>query len=99
MRATAVLQRCLPLAVGAMHALRRTTLLLAIEALIAGRRLVLIDLARSWPGAEFIRTPLKRLDRLLGNPRLYAERERIYGGMAQWLIRSANPVILIDWCR
>lgn len=99
MRAQAVLQKCLAVAFGSMHALRRTTLLRAVEALIAGRRLVLIDLARSWPEAEFIRAPLKRLDRLLGNPRVHAERERIYAGMVQWLIRSERPVILIDWCR
>ncbi len=30
-----------------MHALRRQTLLLFVESLLAGRRLVLIDLARS----------------------------------------------------
>lgn len=99
MRASAVLQRCLAVAFERMHALRRQTLLLAVEALIAGRRLVLIDLARSWPDAQRVRTPLKRLDRLLGNPRLNAERERIYGGMVQWLIRGPQPVILVDWCR
>lgn len=99
MRATTVLQRCLAPTLGRMHALRRRTLLLAVEALLAGRRLVLIDLARSWPDAERIRGPLKRLDRLLGNRRLHAERERLYGGMVRWLIRSPEPVIVVDWCR
>lgn len=99
MRATTVLQKCLDPALAPMHALRSATLLLAVESLLAGRRLVLIDLARSWLGAERIRAPLKRLDRLLGNPRLHAERERIYGGMVRWLVRSAEPVIVVDWCR
>lgn len=99
MRATTVLQRCLMPALSPMHALRSTTLLLAVESLLAGRRLVLIDLARSWVGAERIRAPLKRLDRLLGNRHLYAERERIYGGMVRWLVRNAEPVIVVDWCR
>lgn len=99
MRAMTVLQRCLMPALGSMHALRSTTLLLAVESLLAGRRLVLIDLARSWLGAERIRAPLKRLDRLLGNHHLYAERERLYGGMVRWLVRSAEPVIVVDWCR
>jgi len=99
MRAGAVLQRCLSIAFDGMHGLRRQTLLLAVEALVMGRRLVLIDLARSWPGALRVRAPLKRLDRLLGNPRLHAERERIYGGMVQWLIRGPQPVILVDWCQ
>lgn len=81
MRATTVLQRCLTPALDPMHALRRRTLLLAVESLLAGRRLVL------------------RLDRLLGNGRLHAERERLYGGMVRWLIRSPEPVIVVDWCR
>jgi hypothetical protein len=99
MRAASVLQRCLPTSFGPMHALRRVALLLAVDALLSWVRLVLIDLARSWPGAEFVRAPLKRLDRLLGNPRVHGERERIYGGMVRWLIRNERPVILIDWCR
>ena len=99
MSATTVLQRCLAPALDPMHALRRQTLLLSVESLLAGRRLVLIDLARSWLGAERVRAPLKRLDRLLGNHRLHAERERIYGGMVRWLVRSPEPIILVDWCR
>ncbi|MBC3973398.1 hypothetical protein [Xanthomonas translucens] len=99
MRARQVLQRCLDSALSPMHALRRQTLLLAVASLLAGRRLVLIDLARSWLGAERLRTPPKRLDRLLSNPRLHAERERLYGGMVRWLVRSPTPVIAVDWCR
>jgi hypothetical protein len=62
MRATEVLQKCLCDALGSMHALRSRVLLRAVEAMIHGRRLTLIDLARSWPGAERIRAPLKALD-------------------------------------
>jgi len=99
MRATQVLQKCLASALEPMHALRRQTLLLAVESLLAGRRLVLIDLARSWVNAERIRAPLKRLDRLLGNRQLHAEREQLYGGMVRWLVRRPEPVIVVDWCR
>ena len=97
MRATKVLQKCLGDALGSMHALRSRALLCAVEAMIHGRRLTLIDLARSWPGAERIRAPLKALDRLLGNHHLHAEREHIYQAMTRWLVRSAQPVIVIDW--
>lgn len=65
--------------------------------LVAGRRLTLIDVARSWPGAMHVRASLKALDRLLSNGHLHAEREQIYAGMARWLARSAHPVIVIDW--
>lgn len=99
MRASEVLQRCLASALTPMHALRSRTLLLAVESLLAGRRLVLIDLARSWLGAERVRAPLKRLDRLLSNGQLHAERERLYGAMVRWLMRHPEPVIVVDWCR
>jgi hypothetical protein len=80
-----------------MHALRSRVLLQAVEALLHGRRLTLMDVARAWPGAERVRAPLKAFDRLLSNPHLHDEREQLYGGMAGWLLRSERPVIVIDW--
>lgn len=59
MRATGVLQKCLSGSLTAMHRSRSRVLLRAVEALIAGRRLTLMDVARSWPGAERVRAPLK----------------------------------------
>lgn len=97
MRAVQVLQKCLGDALNTMHALRGRVLLRAVEALVHGRRLTLIDLARSWPGAARIRAPLKALDRLLGNPHLHAERERIHAAMNRWLVRCEQPVIVVDW--
>ena len=60
---------------------------------------MLIDLARSWPGAERVRAPLKRLDRLLGNPWLHANREALHAAMVPWLLRGPQPVIVADGCR
>lgn len=97
MRASRVLQKCLAASLHAMHQARSRVLLHAVEALIAGRRLTLMDIARSWPGAERVRVPLKALDRLLSNPRLHAEREQVYADMARWLLRSEQPVIVVDW--
>lgn len=97
MRASEVLQKCLSGSLGAMHALRSRVLLRAVEALVAGRRLTLIDVARSWPGARRVRASLKAFDRLLSNRHLHGEREQIYAGMARWLLRSDQPVIVIDW--
>lgn len=97
MRASGVLQKCLSDCLEAMHAARSRVLLLAVEALLAGRRLTLMDVARSWPGAERVRAPLKALDRLLSNRHLHAERERVYANMAQWLLRGERPVIVVDW--
>lgn len=97
MRASRVLQKCLSDSLNAMHQARSRVLLRAVEALIVGRRLTLMDVARSWPGAERVRAPLKAFDRLLSNRHLHGERERLYTEMARWLLRGDRPVIVIDW--
>jgi hypothetical protein len=97
MHAVTVLQKCLSNVFERMHAARCQVLLGAVGALIRGRRLVLMDLARAWPGAARVRAPLKRLDRLLSNPRLEQEGEQLYGAMTHWLVRQPRPVIVIDW--
>ena len=97
MRATQVLQKCLSFSLKTIHALREKSLMQAIDALLTGRRLTLMDMARAWPGAERVRAPLKALDRLLSNPRLHVERESLYADMARWLLRGPHPVIVVDW--
>lgn len=97
MRASQVLQKCLCRSLDLMHEARLRVLMRSVEALLTGRRLTLMDIARSWPGAERVRAPLKAFDRLLSNPHLHQEREQIYGDMARWLLRSERPVIVIDW--
>lgn len=71
--------------------------LLAAQALVSGRRLVLMELARHWPGAERILGPLKRVDRLLGNTDVHRVRERFYRMAAAWLLRCEQPVLVVDW--
>ena len=51
MHAVGLLRNCLGVVLGRMHALRCAALLDAVRALIAGRRLTLMELARSWPDA------------------------------------------------
>lgn len=92
-----VLQKCLSSVIDTMHAVRAQALLNAVQSLLASRRLILMDMARSWPGAERVRAPLKCLDRLLSNPHLHAQREQIYGAMMGWLVRQPMPIILVDW--
>lgn len=95
--ATSVLQKCLSAVIGSMHVYRVRALLGAVQCLLSCRRLILMDLARAWPGAHRVRAPLKRLDRLLSNPHLGEEREALYAAMMRWLIRHPNPLILVDW--
>jgi hypothetical protein len=98
MHASAILRRCLSDVLATMHAARARRLLTAVDALVCGRRLTLTDLARSWPGAEWMHAPLKALDRLLGNSHLLSEIVPLHRSMAPWLLeRSASPVVLVDW--
>lgn len=97
MRTTEVLKKSPGHALGSTHALRSCVLLRDVEAMIYERRLTLMDLAGEWPGAQRIEAPQKALDRLLGNCYLQAEREPIYQTMTHWLVRSNQPVFVIDW--
>lgn len=62
-----VLQKILSAVSAGLDVRNARNLFLAVEALLAGRRLTLTELARHFPGAERIHAPLKRFDRLLGN--------------------------------
>lgn len=97
MHATRILQCCLSVVFDSMHAARRARLLGAVEALINGRRLTLIDLARSWVGALRVHAPLKALDRLLSNSRLMEAIVPLHSAMTGWLARQGRPVLLVDW--
>ena len=93
MRAAQVLQRCLSDALVPMHTRRREVLFKATEGLLQGRRLTLMDVARSWPDAQRVRAPLKALDRLLSTRHLQGERLSLHAAMAVWLLRHPQPVI------
>ncbi len=97
MHAVKVLQKCLHKSLDLMDKRRVRALLGAVSALLVGRRLVLMELARHWPGALRVRAPLKRLDRLLSNRHLHRERDGLYAAMSSWLVRTKRPVILVDW--
>lgn len=97
MHASGILRRTLSCVLEPMHARRRRVLLLAVEALIAGRRLTLTDLARTWPGAIWMHAPLKALDRLLSNRHLHQVIPSLYQAMMPWTLRDGRPVIVVDW--
>ena len=91
MHAVKLMQKCLRSALEPMHARRREALLGSV-ALVAGRRLVLMDIARPWSGYERVAAPLKRVDRLLSNTHLTDERESIYAAMGRWGKGALTPV-------
>ena len=97
MHASTILRRCLSSVLEPMHGTRCRVLLMAVEALIAGRRLTLTDLARSWPGAVWMHAPLKALDRLLSNRHVLGAVMPLHRAMLPWLIRQPQPWVIVDW--
>lgn len=95
--ASLILQKCFADVFSCMHIARVRVLEGAVSALLSCRRLILMDLARAWPGASKVRAPLKRLDRLLSNRHLFAECILFYAEMARWLIGQREAVIVVDW--
>ena len=97
MHASTILRRCLSSVLEPMHATRCRVLLMAVEALVAGRRLTLTGLARSWPGAVWMHAPLKALDRLLSNRHVLGAVMPLHRAMLPWLIRQSQPWVIVDW--
>jgi len=97
MHACLVLQKVLRPVIARLDARNARNLFLAVEALLQGRRLTLMELARHWPGAERLRAPLKRLDRFLGNRDVQAVRACLYAEAVAWLLRSPRPTLIVDW--
>jgi len=97
MHAPRVLYKLLSPALDRLDRRNVRTLLLAVAACYRGRRLVLMELARHWPGATKVWAPLKRLDRLLSNDSVQTARARIYRAAAMLTLRSPEPLIVVDW--
>jgi hypothetical protein len=77
---------------------RTKSLLTCSDALIKGDRLTLTDLGRNLSGKAQVKHKIKRVDRLLKNPKLHNELGSIYGAIAK-KIYSSLPylVIAVDW--
>src|SRR5829696_310644 len=93
-----VLDRWLRRACPAIHAVRASAVVAVVEALVLGAKLALTSLGRNLRSRAFAKHCIKRVDRLLGNRHLHAERLDIYRAIAHWLLATTpRPIILIDW--
>lgn len=97
MRASEVLQGWMGQSLAVLDARVVRRLLGAVDAMIASRQAVLMELARQFPGALRVAAPLKALDRLLSNPRLHCARKALYAGALRALWPITLPVITVDW--
>ncbi|GAB3470377.1 hypothetical protein GCM10027398_19780 [Azotobacter salinestris] len=75
-----------------IHARRLEALMASVAALLQGRRLTLTALGRSMPGSSWPRHAIKRIDRLLGNRHLQAERGLFYRAMLLYGLPPGLPV-------
>ena len=98
MRAERILSRWLEPLTDFMHAKRQRALLDVVGALMRGRRLWVTALGRALPGPTKFKHRIKRVDRLLGNPRLWSECEEIYRRLAAEVVGpSTRIIVLVDW--
>jgi hypothetical protein len=98
MRAERILSRWLEPLTDFMHAKRQRALLDVVGALMKGRRLWVTALGRALPGPAKFKHRIKRVDRLLGNPRLWSECEEVYRRLAREVVGpSKRIVVLVDW--
>lgn len=81
-----------------IHAKRLTALFVAIGALARGGKLSVAGMGRSLNSTVNPKHRIKRIDCLVGNEKLHAEREELYAVASQWVIGNAKyPPIIIDW--
>jgi hypothetical protein len=84
---------------GQIHQARLAAVTAGVVGLIRGGCVALTALGRAMAHAgTSAKHAIKRSDRLLGNPTLFAELVPIYRSVARVALRGiANPVLLVDW--
>ena len=98
MQAIMIVQRYLKTACASMHATRQTVLFAAVDARIHGGRLTVTGLGWALRSRTTVKHAIKRMDRLLSNGQLYAERVPIQTALIRWILGAqVQPIILVDW--
>lgn len=81
-----------------VHAVRLGTVVKLVEGIVLGGRLSPASIGRSVRGSALPKHEIKRVDRLLGNPKMRGDRLFLFLAVAHRLLRGAHgPAILIDW--
>jgi hypothetical protein len=83
-----------------IHASRVATVLCVVNAIVASRRLSVTSIGRAIPGRTFPKHCIKRVDRLLSNPRMWLDRHAYFAALARSVLGSCQrPVVLLDWTK
>jgi hypothetical protein len=81
-----------------VHSVRIAAVTAMVEGIIRGGRLSPATIGRVLPSKALPKHGIKRVDRLLGNPKMVGDRQVISRAIARRLLRGcARPVILVDW--
>src|ERR1043165_8092321 len=81
-----------------VHAVRVMAVAAMVEAIVRGGRLRPAAIGRALPGEALPKHGIKRVDRMLGNPKMVGDRLFFFLVIAHRLLRGClRPVILVDW--
>jgi hypothetical protein len=81
-----------------MHAVRLATVVALVEGIVRAGGLRPAKIGRSLSGSALPKHGIKRVDRLLGNPKMRGDRLFFFLAIARWVLRGAErPVVLVDW--
>jgi hypothetical protein len=98
MRVEAMVRELIGRCSSVVHAVRLGTVVKLVEGIVLGGRLSPATIGRSIRGSALPKHEIKRVDRLLGNPKMSGGRSFLFLAIAHRLLRGAErPVILVDW--
>jgi hypothetical protein len=98
MRVGAIVRRICAGCVPRIHAVRLAALVAVVEAVTKAGRLSVVAVGRMMGSSALPKHSIKRVDRLLSNSHLRAERWLIFQDIARRLIGDVrHPVIVMDW--
>jgi len=81
-----------------VHAVRVAAVAALVEGIVRGGRLTPATIGRVLPNDALPKHGIKRVDRLLGNPKMVGDRLFFFLAIAHRLLRGCErPVILVDW--
>lgn len=98
MQAVQLLHKIVKKSCPKIHAKRLNALFVAVDSLARGGKLSVAGMGRSLNSKVNPKHKIKRIDCLVGNNKLHAEREKFYAITSQWVIGNTKyPPIIIDW--
>ena len=98
MRVEAMVRELVGQCSSVMHAVRLATVVSVVEGIIQSGALRPATIGRSVRGSALPKHEIKRVDRLLGNPKMMGDRLFLFLAIAHRVLRGVErPVILVDW--